>query len=170
MSTRYWFAVQTRPHQEARAVENLQRQGFDVYLPKITMRKRRRDKWVSVGEALFPGYLFIHADPASNNLGVIRSTLGVRGLVVFGHYLKPVPDEVVNFLRAREDPELGSLKADEVSYQPGDLVEVLDGPFAGLTAVYQMDKPGERALLLVRLLGQNNQISFHLDQLAPLGK
>jgi transcriptional antiterminator RfaH len=35
---------------------------------------------------------------------------------------------------------------------------VLDGPFAGLSGVYQMEKDQSRALLLIDLLGRSNTV------------
>jgi hypothetical protein len=33
-----WYAVYTRPHAEARALEHLQRQGYHAYLPRYRTR------------------------------------------------------------------------------------------------------------------------------------
>ena len=37
-----WYAVCCKPRQEAVAEENLLRQDFHVYLPRIRIRQRRR--------------------------------------------------------------------------------------------------------------------------------
>jgi hypothetical protein len=34
-----WHLVHTKPKGEARALENLERQGFEVFLPIITLKK-----------------------------------------------------------------------------------------------------------------------------------
>ena len=81
---RYWYAVQTKPRQEAVAELHLQRQHFETYLPKILVRKHRRDKWTKVVEPLFPRYLFVRLDPDENSLSPVRSTKGVAGPVRFG--------------------------------------------------------------------------------------
>ena len=72
-----WYAVQTKPRQELVAEQNLQRQGFVTYLPRIRLRKRKRNKLVDAVEPLFPRYLFIHVDPDQDSLAPVRSTLGV---------------------------------------------------------------------------------------------
>ena len=76
-----WYAIQTKPRQEAIAQLHLQRQRFETYLPQILLRKCKRDKWTKIVEPLFPRYLFIHIDPDENNLAPVRSTRGVTGLV-----------------------------------------------------------------------------------------
>ena len=54
-----WFVVQTKPRQEDVAYENLVRQKFTTYLPKIQLRKKSHNTWKVVIEPLFKNYLFI---------------------------------------------------------------------------------------------------------------
>ncbi len=58
----HWYVVHCKPRQEATAEEHLNRQGYGAYLPKVLLRKRKRDKWVKVVEPLFPRYLFSQVD------------------------------------------------------------------------------------------------------------
>jgi hypothetical protein len=36
-TSQHWHVVHTKPSAEARALENLERQGFEVFLPMITL-------------------------------------------------------------------------------------------------------------------------------------
>ena len=165
-----WYAVQTKPRQEDVADANLVRQGFHVYLPKVLVRRRKRDRWVKVVETLFPRYLFVQVNTDQVSLAPIRSTLGVVGLVRFGHILKPVPDSVIAFVRQSENPDTRQLHADDWPHQPGDEVEILQGPFAGLTGIFQAGSAQERALLLIELLGRSNTIDVPRDALAAVSQ
>ena len=164
---KHWFAVHAKPRQESVAQENLQRQGFDTYLPRVLLRKRRRDKWVKAVEPLFPRYLFIHVDAAQHSLAPVRSTLGVAALVRFGQQLKPVPDSVIAFLRALENPDTQQHHADEWPHQPGDRVDVLEGPFTGLSGIFQSAAAEDRAMLLLDLLGRSNEVIVEMQALSP---
>lgn len=161
-----WYAVHTKPRQEATAELNLQRQGYETYAPKIRLRKRRRDKWTKVVEALFPRYLFIRVDANKQSLAPVHSTLGVAGLVRFGQLLRPVPDEIIDYIRQKENPETHQHHADEWPHQPGDAVQILEGPFAGLTGIFQAANGEDRALLLIDLLGRRNSIDVPMDVIA----
>ena len=162
----HWYAVQSKPRQELIAEQNLQRQGFTTYLPRIRLRKRKRDSWVDAVEPLFPRYLFIHVDPDQNSLAPVRSTLGVAGLVRFGQLLRPVPGAVIDYLKQLEDPETQQRQAEVWPHQPGDTLEVLEGPFANLTGIYQMPLGEDRALLLIELLGRSNSVAVAKEALA----
>ena len=162
-----WYAVQTKPRQELTAEQNLQRQGFVTYLPRIRLRKRKRNRWVDAIEPLFPRYLFIQVDPDQHSLAPVRSTLGVASLVRFGHLLRPVPDTVIDYLRQYEDPETQQRRAEAWPHQPGDTLEILGGPFASLTGIYQVPLGEDRALLLIELLGRSNSVAVAKEALAP---
>jgi transcriptional antiterminator RfaH len=161
-----WYAVHTKTRQEVTADYNLQRQGFDTYAPRVLLRKRQRDKWAKVVEPLFPRYLFIRVDPDQTSLAPVRSTLGVSGLVRFGYRLLPVPDSVIAYLKQLEDPLTHQHHADQWPHRPGDAVDILDGPFAGLPGVFQSVNAEDRATLLIELLGRYNSIVVPMDSVA----
>ena len=162
-SEKSWFAIQTKPRQEATAEENLQRQEYHTYLPRIQLSKRRRGKWTHVVEPLFPRYLFVQIDPIRVSIAPIRSTRGVSGMVRFGNTLKAIPDSVIDYLKEKEDPETSLHHPENPQFRKGDSVEILDGPFAGLEGIYQMSKGEERALILIEFLGRENTITINLD-------
>ena len=161
-----WYAVQTKPRQEAIAELNLERQGYQTYLPKILLRKRRRDKWTRVVEPLFPRYLFIQVNTKQQSLAPVRSTLGVATLVRFGHLLRPVPNEIIGYLKQQELEGAGLRTDDTCPHQPGDPVQILQGPFAGLNGIFQTATGEQRALVLLELLGRQNPITVPLDAIA----
>ena len=86
-----WHVVHTKPRAEARALENLERQGFEVFLPMITLQKVRRAKLANITEPMFSRYLFLRPTPGMQDLSVVRSTLGVSQLVRFGQVAAKVP-------------------------------------------------------------------------------
>ena len=167
MSTR-WFAVQSKPRQENIAKGQLERQGYTAYLPMMTVRKRKRAAWVASIEPLFPRYLFICANINVQSLAPVRSTMGVSGLVRFGTILRPVPDAVVQYLQQAEAAQ-GALSDEESwPFRAGDKVAVLEGAFAGLTAVFEGAEPQARAMILIELLGRKNAVKVPIHALNAL--
>lgn len=161
-----WYAVQTKPRQEDIADVNLQRQSFHTYLPKILLRRRKRGQWKKVVEPLFPNYLFIKVDAKKDSLSPVRSTLGVVGLVRFGKILTPVPDNIIEYMKQAEDPVTQHHQAEDWPHQPGDSVEILEGPFAGLETIF-LSRDGEnRALLLVEFLGRQNKLEVYMGSIS----
>ena len=161
---KHWYLVYTKPRQESVAEENLQRQGFDIWLPRLRVSRRRRGRWVEAVEAMFPRYLFIRLQPGGDDFAPIRSTRGVSGLVRVGADPARVPDQVVQALRQATDPETGLLNPETRALARGDLVEVLEGPFEGLRGVFQLQSGDERVLILLDVLGKANRVKLSRHQ------
>ena len=155
-----WYAVHTKPRQEARALENLTNQGFECFLPMMEVEKVRRQKVSRVSEHMFSLYLFIRLDDVNHNWSPIRSTLGVSKLVSFGHVPAKVPPEFIHFLREAPPAAVARL------FEVGDNVRIANGPLAGLEGVYQAHDGETRAFVLVDLLGQPQKLKLAIESLA----
>ena len=163
-----WYLVYTKPRQESVAEENLQRQGFDIWLPRLRLSRRRRGRWVDAVEPLFPRYLFIRLQAGGDDFAPIRSTRGVSGLVRIGMEPAQVPDPVVQALQQAADPDSGLLNPEASPLAQGDLVEVLEGPFEGLRGVFQLQSGDERVVILLDVLGQANREKLSRHQVRAL--
>jgi transcriptional antiterminator RfaH len=86
----------------------------------------------------------------------IRSTLGVSRLVHFGSTPAKVDDQLVDLLRTREQTA-----APQMMFEPGQSVTIVDGPFAGIEAIYQTTDAERRAHILLELL--SNQVRLSID-------
>ena len=57
-----WFAVHTKAHREHQALDNLNRQGFEAWLPQYQKGRRHAGRAETVTRPLFPRYLFVAVD------------------------------------------------------------------------------------------------------------
>jgi transcriptional antiterminator RfaH len=159
--TALWYAVATKARDEAVAKANLERQDYQVLLPTISLKKRRRGRWTSVIEPLFPGYLFVSLVLGADDPAPIRSTVGCIGLVRFGQAHTPVPSSLIAALQGTLD---GAVDA-PLPFSQGDKVRVIAGPFAGLEAVFDMPRGEDRAQVLLELLGKVQRLTVSQDDL-----
>ena len=156
-----WYVIHTKPRQEQRALTNLLQQGYQCYLPMITLEKLSRGRLNLVQEPLFPRYLFICLDNSRHgqNWAPIRSTIGVSGLVTFGSTPAKIDAGLIELLY---NQQAVLTAAPERLFHEGELLLVADGPFAGLEAIYQMQSGDNRAMVLIELMGKSAQM-----QIAP---
>jgi transcriptional antiterminator RfaH len=164
----HWYVVHTKPKQESRALLNLERQGFECFLPTIPKKRVKSKAFEIVAEPLFSRYLFIELDTtlSGRSWAPIRSTLGVSKLVTFGTEPARVHPGLIELLREQES----TLAQSPISqYQPGDLVQIKDGPFKGLQAVYQMDDGEMRAMVLIELLQKPTRMQVEIGNLQKVG-
>lgn len=153
-----WFCVQTKPRAETKAATELARQDFAVFLPRLRTLRLRQSRRVARIEPMFPRYLFLGADPSRQSLASVRSTRGVSGLVRFGGEPATLPTALVDALIAQADAD-AVIDVPPESFAPGDPLRVIDGPLAGLLAVYREPIGATRALILLELLGQTQPIA-----------
>lgn len=162
-----WYAICCKPRQELIAQENLLRQGFHVYLPRMQIRKRSRGKWMVAVEPLFPRYLFIRVDPDRHSTAPVRSTRGVVGLVRFGGQPAVVPDDVIEALLQREDEATGLRQDSRTLFRAGESVKLMEGPFAGMEGVFAQEDGEARVIVLMELLGKTNKVKVSRDWVVP---
>ncbi len=163
----HWYAVHTKARDEKLAAENLHRQRFETFLPLIKVSKHQRGRWTESLEPLFPGYLYILLDLVHQDASPIRSTRGALGLVRFGGGPARVPEGLVEQIMSATATTEGVVRQEHL-FKPGDRVEILSGPFAGLPASILAETGKERVQLLLELLGRSNRVVISRHQLAPV--
>jgi transcriptional antiterminator RfaH len=162
-----WHVIHTKVKEEFRALENLQAQGFEVFMPTCQVKRVLGGKIKLVTEPLFSRYLFIRLSDVSSNWFPIRSTRGVSQLLKFGVLSEPVvlPDPIIECLKQRcavEEP-LHDL------FKPWEVLEIVHGPFKGFVGFFEKLKTlpdgSSRALLLVEVLGSTHRLQIDLPKL-----
>jgi transcriptional antiterminator RfaH len=164
--TARWYVAQSQPNAELKALAHLNRQGFTTYLPRYMKRRRHARRVDHVPAPLFPRYLFVGIDLATQRWRSIFSTVGVSRLVCNGDAPQAVPDQIVAALRARED-EGGLVQLDlRPSFRVGDKICVLDGALAGCFGLYECMKDSERVAVLLDMLGRKVRVSVSMGSVA----
>ena len=153
----HWYLIHTKIRQERCALQNLERQGFECYLPEIHAEKLRRGALTAVPEPLFPRYLFIRLGTGleAQSWAPIRSTTGVSRLVAFGTTPAKVGDELMEAIRSQTS---GPDRLQR-QFELGQAVVITQGPFAGLEAVYQMSDGESRVMVLLNILSKSVKLA-----------
>ena len=152
-----WFCVKTKRYKEQWVTQQLSGSCDEVYLPLLRQYRKVRRQFRWVVEPLFPCYLFARFDrePA---LGKVRSTLGVATILSTSEDGPMVVDEgIIDALRERSVN--GVIEVRSVPLRPGDELEIIEGPFQGLTALFEKNlKAGERIVVLLDLLSSRVRV------------
>lgn len=162
--SRPWYVVHTKVRQEQTACENLLRQGFAVYLPRIKVLKRSRGRQQAQLEPLFPRYIFFQPGSAGHSIAPVRSTLGVATIVRFGQEPAILRPETLKDIRDFEARQNLARDEDISPFQCGERVRVADGPLVGLEGLIS-DVSQQRVIVLMQLLGQDTRVSLSHHQL-----
>jgi transcriptional antiterminator RfaH len=115
---------------------------------------------------LFPRYLFVGIDLATQRWRSIFSTVGVSRLVCHGDIPTPISDQVLETLRAREDKG-GYVRLDHrPNFHAGDRIRVLEGAFADCLGLYEGMRDSDRVAILLDLLGRKVRVTVDLESVA----
>ena len=157
-----WYALQLKPAQGDRAVVNLQNQEIACFYPKITVEKIRAGKRTRKLEPLFPGYLFVHLEQTDPMWAKLRSTRGILRVVSFNNKPAGIADEVIQHIRDGLDKV-----AEQGGIKPGQTVELDDGPFRGISAIFQAYDGEERAIVLISFMQKQQKITVSVSAISP---
>ena len=145
----YWCVAQTESQRERVAAEFLAAAKYEVYLPRILVKKRE--------VPLFPGYLFV---TICEQWWAVRWTIGVIRVLMDGEMPAQVPVKVVDGIRRREGSD-GLVKLPRVrGLERGDAVRIVKGSFAGHLAIYEGMSGEARVCVLLELLGRKTRMSL----------
>ena len=159
-----WYVVHTKVRQEQLACDNLARQGYAVYFPKIKQLKRLRGRQTAHLEPLFLRYIFLQPEAASHSISPVRSTLGVTALVRFGQEPAVMRPETLRAIREFETRRNEARDEDISPFQPGVQIRVAAGPLAGMEGLVS-DVSNQRVIVLMQLLGNDTRVSLSQHQL-----
>ena len=151
-----WFILQFKSNSYHQAAKNLNRQGFETFLPLHDTTSRKLSRFVNTSKPLFPGYMFIRFDRAESDWHKINNTYGVSRLITFNSILKSIPTRFINNLKERYD--LSGKLLPIKKFKKGDQVKVLTGPFADFIATVEKYEADHRIWILMDLMGRETKI------------
>ena len=149
-----WYALQHKPAQGDRAVQHLQNQEIACFYPKIEVEKIKAGKRTKKLEPLFPGYVFVNLEQSDPMWAKLRSTRGVLRIVSFANRPASIDDEVIAHIKNSMDKV-----AEQGGIKPGQAIELDDGPFKGINAIFQAYDGEERAIVLVTFMQKQQQVT-----------
>jgi len=156
----HWYVIRSKPHRERFLHDQLSGQGLEVFFPAVRVHpvnpRSARER------AYFPGYLFAHLDLQALGANRLRWQPAAVGLLEFGGEPAIVPDLLIDQLKRRiaSIQSVGGLVFDDLN--PGDLVKITSGPFAGYEAIFDLRLNGaDRVRVLLELL--RRQVSVEID-------
>ena len=127
-----WYIAQIKPNSYHSATQNLERQGFEIFLPKMEISQRQGNKFLSKNVYVFPGYIFVSFDPYTITWTKINSTYGVSKILTFNNKPSEISSDLIQDLKIRY--EINSNPTQIEQLQKGDSIKFYTGPFTDLIA------------------------------------
>ena len=146
-----WYIAQIKPNSYNSAVQNLKRQGFETFLPKMEITKRQKNKFLVESVYVFPGYMFVCFDPQIINWPKINSTYGVSKVLASNKKPSEISSDLILELKNRY--EINSNPTQKEKLQKGDSIKFYTGPFTDLIAKVEGTDEKNRIWILLEGIG-----------------
>ncbi len=162
----HWFALHTKSRAENVVHDGLSKKSVEVFLPRITVASKRKDRKKLIRVPLFPGYLFVKSDlSATHHLEIVKTAGAVK---LLGNQQGPVsvPNDTIESLKimvASEQPV-----ATGCQFNQGDRVMVTNGPFTGVVGVFERYGAIGRIVVYIEALGQFAAVEVDVEDVEKL--
>lgn len=170
-----WYVIHTYAGYEGRVrtsvLERMNQMGMSevlgqVLVPTEDVIEIKDGKRRSSKRKFFPGYVLLEAEGALSDeaVAVIKDTPKVTGFV--GGGVRPVPLEPEEAETLLKQLESGVATTKErVSFNKGDSVRIIDGPFLGFNGlVDEIDPDHSRVKALVSIFGRSTPVELAFSQ------
>jgi transcription termination/antitermination protein NusG len=161
-----WYVLHTKSRFENVVNEGLIKKSMEVFLPKIQVRSKRRDRKVMIRIPLFPGYLFVktNLDP-DEHIEIVKTVGSVR---LVGNKDGPisVPSETIDSLKIMVQG--GGTVTTGTRFRKGDRVIVASGPFAGVIGTFARYGGKGRVIVNIEALGQYAEVDVSEEDIEML--
>ncbi len=159
-----WYAMQVKSRHEFVTNSELARKDIETFVPAVRRQRQWKDrkKWVEF--PLFPGYVFVHLQPAAEEfLSAVRTRGAVRLLSAEPGCPTPVAPEEIASLKIMMD------SGQDFDIYPhlkeGSPVRVRRGPLAGAQGVLRT-KDGQHLFgVNIELLGRSVAVKICAEDL-----
>lgn len=167
-----WFVIHAYSGMENKVKKNIEHRAetmgmtdhiLQVVVPTVTEIEIRNGVRREVERRLFQGYVFVNMIMDEESWYVVRNTPGVAGFVGMGNKPTPLSDSEVNKIMQRIESDEPRLK---VSFQLGEQVRIIDGPFAEFSGtVQEIHEDKGKAKVLVSFFNRETPVEVDFLQL-----
>lgn len=172
MTEKKWYIVNTQTSCEAiakAAIEervntlNMQESFGEILIPAENVVELVKGKKTTRSKKFFPGYIFVQMDMNDKTWHIVKSASKVTGFIG-GSKPKPVPENEVK--QVTQQMQEGAEKPrPKVSFDVGDSVTVIDGPFSNFNGtVEEINEEKAKVKVSVSIFGRPTPVELDFIQ------
>ena len=168
-----WYVIHTYSGFENRAKQNLEeriknlgKKDFfsEILVPTETVIELVKGKKKTSQRKIFPGYLLVKMELNEETWHIVRETPKITGFAGDGTKPIPISESEVEDILSQMKEGVSKAKA-KVSFNAGDSVRVIDGPFVNFIGTIEEVKPEKRKLkVLVSIFGRATPVELDFIQ------
>ena len=163
-----WFIVSTHSKFEESVREALQHRATayglgeqigDIVIPTEKVVEMRGGRRVVITKQVYPGYVLVNMEMNADTWQVVKNTEKVMGFVP-PHKPQPMPEEEVERILQEMEDDSQAPKMLQ-SFQVGESVRIIHGPFNGFQGVVDAVHPDRNKLkVMVTIFGRSTPVEL----------
>ena len=162
-----WLVAYTKPRQEPVALQNLELQHFEAYLPRYKKFKNTEAGPVPVFEPMFPRYILFRPSKPEQSIETVRSTKGISHVVRFGFEPGVVNANMVATLQAFEASQNQATLAEMSNFKAGQKVKLKHVALGNMEGLVQ-SVSAKRVAVLLEILGRPTVVQMEHHQVETI--
>ena len=171
-----WYAIQVYSGSEKavkKAIENLAQEENlkdrikEVVVPTEDVIEVKGGKKKITERSIYPGYVFVNMDLDLDLWQKIQSLPKVSRFI--GESKKPTPISEADVQKILEKAQKKGAPKPKISYEPGEMVRITEGPFANFTGVVEeYDMEHGKLKLNVSIFGRSTPVEILYTQVEKI--
>ena len=167
-----WYVVHSYSGKENKVKKNLEHRAesmnmtdriLQIVVPTETEIEIKEGIRREVERQVFPGYILIEMIMDEDSWYVVRNTPGVTSFVGMGNKPSPLSQDEVSHIMSRIESDEPRVK---VSFDVGERVRIIEGPFAEFTGVVDTLEPEKgKARVMVSFFNRETPVEVDFLQL-----
>ena len=147
-------------------VKTLEQEAFfgKIIVPTEQVMELRKGKKKTSSRKFYPGYIMVQMVVTEETWHTVRNTAKVTGFVGGGTMPSPIPDEEAERILQQMEEGISKPKP-KYSFEEGDEVRVIDGPFNNFQGTVEEVKPDKEKLrVLITIFGRPTPVELEFIQ------
>ena len=168
-----WYIVQSYSSFEKKVANAIKEEAIkakledkieEVFVPTHNVTEVRRGKRVQRNKKYFPGYVLVKMDMDNQIYHLIKNIKKVSGFL--GQRGNPLPVSEKEIEKIRGQIKDGVVQSKSlISYNIGENVQVIDGPFASFSGlVEEVDEEKSKLKVSVMIFGRATPVELEFNQ------
>jgi len=174
-----WFALQVYLGHENKVKNLLQRRHLElrdpaihlgeVLVPTQEVVEIKGGKKTKITRNLYPGYILVEMRPNEETLHFVNNVHGVIKFLGAGKAPQPLRPREINKILGKMEEVKEAPEIIEIPFDPGDSVEVTDGPFSDFNGTVEEVYPEKgKVKVTVSLFGRPTSVELDYLQLKKI--